>query len=528
MDDLPNELIIEIASYLEDPSLQSTVWSLANVNRRFYSLLIRSLYTAYSSYRGEPELFLRTISSASDLGHSVKYVSWDHNDGHRLSLASKTRSVSTTEQIASKLRTLGSPSAQELAPLFSHLVSAEIKFTDTFLCTLLLFTPNVKALEIANTKWWPNHTHWLKPVAENGHLFTHLTEANVCGPLRINNVLPLFTVPSLRVARLTNISVNRDRLRPGIAEEWETNQDYWKRLHKEGSFVEHLHVIQCYSGTVDVMKLLGVFHRLKLFSFDNCEGRTDADDMYSVLRACVRHNKSLESLRLRDWHEYADAYCLHPLRKFQNLKSLNIALPTFGVQRLSEEDPERLKNLLECLPVCLEELMLVANDIEGDQYSPCDEFVDTLLAVAPSVPSMLPNLRLLAITDWGPLLDIFPCQTQLTALESAFAINSIKFLSLPSLEFWGDCVYSLDHVEPDWVWVQPYQLETGKWLQDLNWGRAVSRLNVEVDDVEEDPDWLIVWSRIDTEGWGSQSIMDEYSSEQPIWYWNQLHPENQQ
>ncbi|KAF1847335.1 uncharacterized protein K460DRAFT_363425 [Cucurbitaria berberidis CBS 394.84] len=526
METLPDELVLEILGYLVAQELDRNrcfIWALSLVNKRFYRLLKSHLYGTYAFRLGHPESFLRTISSSSELAQCVKHITWGYQDSSYPFQFFDLLSIAEKERIAANIRAFGTVSANELADAFPDLTIGAHSHTadeQAYLSALLMFTPNIKVLDIAGfgVHSWKGSTHWLKPVADHAHLFANLVEVKVAGPMRIRHVLPLFTIPSLQTLKLDYLTTNREPAPLNTELPWGVDSESSQILREKGSFLKHFHVAHCYTGTADIIPLLKAFRCLKTFDFENVEGSEDKK-FQSLLISIVQHCSSLEALRLRDWSTVPDIGVLKVLRDLKDLHSLDLDVYCFFPRHEQTTDPEALTAFLRYLPRNVQHLALQANnDDDDDDDVPSNTFAHTLQTLAPTIRTSLPALRKLAIVDWDPLRCIFPCQIQLKDLQNAFAGAGVEFTSR-SGDTLGDDLVSLDYVEPGWVWVQSVSGENGTWLKDLENDEYM--LSCKTWGWEEEDEW--VWIYVDElPRLEPEMAMSQYLAEQPIWYWGEL------
>ena len=68
---------------------------------------------------------------------------------------------------------------------------------DEFLEVLLMFTPNVDTLVVADKVFWPEDKYWFMTVANHPDRFVHLKSINIHGPLSLEAIAYIFLLPSL-------------------------------------------------------------------------------------------------------------------------------------------------------------------------------------------------------------------------------------------------------------------------------------------------------------------------------------------
>ncbi|KAF1940471.1 hypothetical protein EJ02DRAFT_379657 [Clathrospora elynae] len=513
MDDLPNELILQIFNSLFVDGCHD-IWNLSRVDRRFNRLANDLTYNRYSCERGDPRLLIRTLASSKSLANCVKLVQWnfDH-DGDALK-SIRTLTPAECRQVEGKLVQLQSSPGEEGTN--SQTFSLEGRLA---LGTLLLFTPRIETLVVMMPSHGKEQESWIKPLVLHSRLFANLSRVVICGPLRIRDVLPLFTMPPLRHVDLSYVTIDRNR-----HQNWkDINEGVFHQLDQEGSSVEHFVVTQCYTDMVDILRLLKSFRGLKTFHFEHVEGGQRNDevvDVQTLLNGLLYQRNFLECLHLRDCRK-VDLSVLEVLKELEHLRYLNLDATNFFADYEDLTDPQLLSAFMRHLPNNLLKLSLQANDnIEGDGDAPSAPLGDALKAVAPTVRTLFPVLKELAIVGWDPLQGNFPCQTQLKLLQRAYAKSDVRFVSCPEPSAHEDNLHGLDNVEEGWVWIQAISEDEGKWMRSIE-GGWVNYRNVVCDDEEED--WVnISIINFDWPGYPGDAVVDEYSVEQPLWYWEKL------
>lgn len=528
MDSLPNEIILEILHYLSIDHRKSpgySLWDLALVNRRFHSLAVVGLYESYSCSLGHPPSFLRTIARAPNLATCVKHIDWNPDDKAAATLFDY-QSIATAAAIATRPSATAMTFRSFFAQPFFDVEAERIALTDLFLCVILFFTTNIETISISGVRQWTDYTYWLKPIALDRNHFTKLRELSVDGPLRLQNVSPLFTIPSIRTVRLSRITVHRDRVKRGVIKDWEEDDVFARKLQEDGCYVENLHVHECDQGTADVLSLVGLFHNLQTFDFDFYESTLNRGT--NITRAITdiftQHRDTLKTLRLHP-SGFMDTSVFKPLQQSAALRSLDISLwsliPTFT------DSPSAAATLLQGLPADLEQLTLSPTDLVDHMFGSFASFYDILLAIVPTIKQHFHALESLEVVGGDPLTESVPCQIQLHALHVAFNQVGIKFASLPGVIAPLDELHALDYVESEWVWVQPIDTYLGKWTYKIDTIEHCTSVYVS-DELKDD--WVYVSIEIGRRllGQRAEDEMNEYTVEQPIWYWEELQEKKRQ
>lgn len=306
LDQLPDELIMELLAHIEPWDLQ-TFHALNTTDRRFHRLSLRHLYSA--NIPRNPEKFLCTIALPPPLGSPelasfVEHFTWSgalipemlHED-KKLLLASQLASLEehgTVSGTATIVRNLRSPKL--LTASFWHLD------------LILLFTPRIKSVEVFDAWHWDDHKYWFSTLAANPNRMSNLSSITIHGPLRLENVLPLFSLPSLR--DLTLIEAVDMRRNLDTPFEWEDgNSPNLLTGDPERSCLERLTLRRsCInSGLVDYLPLQlpwlkaliweSADHELAVDPWEALDGVTFTKLIHNL---SLNQDSMLETLRIRD------------------------------------------------------------------------------------------------------------------------------------------------------------------------------------------------------------------------------------
>jgi hypothetical protein len=496
MEDLPNELVLEIFEYLFQTDVRY-LWNISLANRRLHRLAKELIYSTYSLDHGDPALFIRALASSPGLQDCVQDVSWDCRRKNNYTLVTSDAFQFGQDFTPSERRYLedkvGYGSSLGMAGLNQRFAFLG---EESYLGTFLMFTPKVQTITVAIPSKWNHHAFWFKS-ALTSPMFAHLKKACIVGPMRIQNILPLLLIPSLRTLELRNVEVNRNLVQQGVPFEWKTNGEIVRRIQSEGSDLEHIYLHGFSIEPTEILRLLKSIRSLKTFEFECMQGyNVDAKVYVNLLQGVMLHYKSLSSLSLTVGFTAADLSKLKALKDLEHLRFLEFELNEFDEPMMDVD----LRTFLGHLPSQLEELVLNFNFMQvyddDDTRMPPAESTDTLHSVAPMINTILPALKKLVVGGWDPLLGHFPCQTQLKAMHIDFANAGVEFVSRPRTpphtpvddKHEGLDLYALDYVEEDWLWVQ--------WIWNHDWIQSQSgspvnnwRINYLVSDGE---DWVMI------------------------------------
>ena len=525
MESLPDELLLNILDHLlpEVDHLRQnrcTTWALSRVSKRFHALLLDSRYRDYSFHLGDPALFLRTLSTSPNAAACVKRITWGFDEDEDRGLLSTSLSYEEKAHIVARLQAPGTGSARGLGRRFLRLDTTD---HPDYLSATLLLTPRVEKLIIRVPTNWPD-ANWLDPVIEHSNLLSSLSKVAIYGCRRINSIFPIVTLPSLRKFDLT---MTRDESEIEDATPASNNR-LSRRLQKEGSAIQNLLLLGTYQDLVALGFLAKSCRSLKSLELDYnaSESRKDQVAAYAVLNDLLsQHSTTLEHLRVNDvtWLSPSPVNTiLGSFDQLQYLRSLQLnfmsLLPREGVQDILST----LKDLLHNLP---DNLMQLTLSIDDDPDYPIKGFSDCLQAIVPTIPTSLPALRKFAVVDWDPLIGGFAYQSDLALFQDIFDKIGVEFVT-SAAKIDSNClnqIFCLDHVELGWSWIQPMAFcgEYFKWTYGIGDAHTIVTVDgCEIEDYEEEDGWVLI--DISQE---NDMVMDQYLTEQPVWYWEELQKE---
>ncbi|XP_014561298.1 hypothetical protein COCVIDRAFT_86758 [Bipolaris victoriae FI3] len=458
MEALPNELLLEIIKHLFLEAF-STALNIGLVNRRLHHLTNELLYSTYSLNRGNPALLIRTLASWPAHARRIKSLEWDCRPAHNNSLVTSDAfpfpgDLAPMER-CNIAKALCSKNPYETDDLNSVLMDAG---TDAYLNLFLSFAPDVCNIRIAIPSKWSYYRIWFTPALDL-RILSNLNKAYIAGPMRIRNVVPLFLLPSLRSLTLDHVAHDRNRVLPGTFK-WYQYDAAIQRLRKERSWVESFHLQKCSTDTVEIAQLMSLFGHLKTFEFEfTGHDKDEANTTIThFVHSIANQSNSLTSLFLKDFRLALDPTALKGLGKFEHMDFFLLDMTMMCGSYLQNTTVESLSSVLQHLPKRLQHLHLIANDPDGDELKPSTAFTEALHAIAPIMKSILPALHTIKIVDWDPLLGTFTCQTQVKAIQLAFAEIGVDFLWQPLdiviKESNENDIITWEGKEEGWVWIQ--------------------------------------------------------------------------
>jgi hypothetical protein len=258
LDSLPDELILGIVNLVDFPFLLR----LNLVNRRLHYL---TLELVYSNFPGRTAaLFLRTVAQSPswhNLAKLIKNIEWRMYLLPDREKAQNEVFETQRQAIAQAYRQLGHTGSLDVecvtqlrgTPLRQH----------WFLELFMSFLPNVESLKVYDSWYWDDHTYWFSNVAANP---SRLKNVEIDGPLRIQDVHPLLTIPSMRDLTLHQVVVPRRE--EGKEVPWE-HDDHRVQLDDASSEIESLQLFVSCLSTEILVELIGKFKYLRCFAYEH-------------------------------------------------------------------------------------------------------------------------------------------------------------------------------------------------------------------------------------------------------------------
>ncbi|USP77855.1 hypothetical protein yc1106_05129 [Curvularia clavata] len=466
---LPEELIVSILDCIETDDI-STLHALGGTSRRFQRLAISRLYSKF--YGEAPEQFLRTIAlSHPELADHVKEVVWFQT---YWSVSARQRCVSPEQRLllANKLQNtehnfeMSEPSVDLPGRFieFDHSREPHWWYLEFFLC----FTPRVQKLTVWDTWLWDDHSYWFLTVSMNPHRFENLSSITVHGPQRIENVVPLLTLPSIRKLELLQVVAMRQELGRTFA--WREGQGKSiADLLSSGSSLQQLILRASSIFFPDAIVILERLNKLKSLTYEYVDDelashRRESHEFPRIEDLRRLSNCPLEYLRIRSesvlerevvsslFATRVPVLEKHPL---QDLHTLDLGPcddssfwgTSFELHPLDTiRDP---RDIAEQLPDTLEVLR-----IKWDEYDKNEgvQLLECLEPFARAVASAS-NLKRIAIADWPALGGWFPHQERFSRLQRLFRSLGMD-LEVVGEEIDGEePLVTADDVEQGWLWV---------------------------------------------------------------------------
>jgi len=483
----PDELILFVLDQLDADDL-TTFRALNITSRRLHRLSLHRLYRRFPGYAPEP--FLGTIAlsepdKCQELANSVKEVVW-YQDYWKGPARRRMLSLADRHVLANKLQALGcilntTDVSMNLPARFISFFS-EYEMHWWYLEFFLFFTPKVERVYVEDVWQWDDHSYWFETIAANPVHFGNLKSITLYGPLRLENIVPLLTLPSIRELVLVQCVVMRQEL--GRHFSWtDGRDDYVGRRLAGGSSLEHLSLRESHIIFPSVMALLEKLDKLKSFTYDHFQNdlsfptyaRSHAIASLASMRA--RWTTSLERLRLHVervhevqeivWLLFYDSTPESRKPTFPKLRTLDIgpcSAETFLGFQLSPSDirvksirlrEEHVEHSVRAFPSTLENLCIqwgqeidTPKNLLGHHMS---QFLNYLRLFAEIATRLNYNLKRVAISDWPALAGWFPFPEGVDSLKKAYGELGMEFDVLYEEIVGQEPLVLRDDIEPDWL-----------------------------------------------------------------------------
>lgn len=258
------------------------------------------------------ERFLRSIACNPSLRNHVKKITWDNNTSNPVFASYGRISDLDRDLISQRLKHTGDY-GNHLASKFTSKEFRRSRIdSETYLEAMMAFTPRMELLKVDEAWTWDDHVYWFNCVHfKDPHPFSNLTEANVRGPLRIQNVAPLIFHEPMRKLTLWQVLIMR-REESGF--EWEmlgerSEMGFGAEFENQKSNIEHFHMEASFLSSEHVAAIIGVFKTLRSFTFEYETSELSARDDLAlhhsdIISALLPHRESLSFLRYVSEHVF--------------------------------------------------------------------------------------------------------------------------------------------------------------------------------------------------------------------------------
>lgn len=372
------------------------------------------------------------------------------------------------QHIITRLNQLCVPHGTDLAAQFDKFGRSEEYW---YAEVLMLFLPGLEVLEVRDSWLWDDHCYWFKSLSAfwNPLVGGGLRRVVVDGPLRVENVVPLLTVPTLRTLELAQVVVMR-------REGWRIFQ--WKVWEVERVLppgTSSLETLALRESYVELESLLPVLHgikTLKSFTYEHFPNdlsddsvRADELDRMALSRCLETQRASLEHLRVRDTSPFnaSSVASIFSACRFTLSRLHTLDIGPFNPTLYSSHGlDEAVGVLVSSFPLCLKSLRLKIASCPDDriklnEQKGLDAFLRALVGV---VASTRPSMEEVQIVEWDPMRGWFP--DDLPALQKAYADLSVRLGSSNGdvMDFYGAEPLLIDEVEEGWLLVTDLRLQS--------------------------------------------------------------------
>lgn len=476
LDTLPEELILAILAHIHT---LSALASLSLTNRRLQRLSLPCLYRAFPGRNSE--LFLRTISHHPGIAAHTKHAVWQQ----------ERRTVShisplEKQHITNRLNELCVPHGTDLTAQFTKFGKNDDYW---YFEILLLFMPSVEKVAVKESWLWDDHHYWFKSLSPffNPLCVSNLKKALIEGPIRIENIVPLLTIPTLRELELTQVTVmRREGYRVFQWSVWPVQ----KILPERGSNLEVLTLRESYVDLELLVPVLGGVKGLREFTYEHVPNdladetaQTHRVNTHALTACLSMHADSLEYVRVRDtepfdWGSMAE-YLFGAARgdtnahsTFPNLKTIDIGPAGIGTRSPLQSPSFPLQDIgPQVFPASLETLRIQpafhivfrpgSANAWTMQNLKCEVEADHLLRAQAYHFAHEDRRMKVQLVEWNPMLGWFP--DNLAALQHFFFNLGLRLESIPGAVagfYDAEPLLMDDGSEEGWVVVTDLHLAT--------------------------------------------------------------------
>lgn len=460
---LPEELLLAILSHITS---FPTLLALARTSRLFHRLTTPYLYHTFPGTNSE--LFLRTTSHSPRLASYTRKAVWRQQ---RRTLP--CIDVLEKAHIVTRLNELAVPHGTDLSAYFDKYGRSDEYW---FFEVVVLFLPAVEELEVEQSWLWDDHHYWFKSLSRffNPLCGGGLRRAMLEGPMRIENIVPLLTIETLRDLELTQVTImRREGYRVFQWAMWPVE----RVLPARSSKLERLVLRESYVLPDTLVSVLKGIEGLREFEYEHVpndlwDGDFPVDFPFSAtLGPCMElHAHSLERIRVREaaalaasWthsvsgllgHSVDDSGDKFSVPEYPLLRTLDIGTHTpSALVLLSRHANESARKMVNDLPPGLEKLRM---RIDGDKA----RIAPFLITLARTVVLFRPQLKTIEVVDWDPTLGWYPCNVSM--LLNIYSELGLRFVSVAGdvQDIYGaEPLLTDEDTEPGWVLVTDLRLD---------------------------------------------------------------------
>ncbi|KAF3033413.1 hypothetical protein E8E12_001389 [Didymella heteroderae] len=471
---LPEELVLAI---LSDVHNLSALAKLSLTNHRLHRLGLPFLYRVFPGRNSE--LFLRTVAHHPALAAHTRKAVWQQE-------RKTVPHISPLEKqhIINRLNELCVPHGTDLSAHFAKFGKNDDYW---YFEVLLLFMPNVEVVQVKDSWLWDDHHYWFKSLSPffNPLCVSRLKRVLIEGPMRIENIVPLLTLPSLKVLELTQVTVmRREGYRVFQWSVWPAR----RVLAERSSALEVLTLRQSYIDLDLLVPIALGIKSLKAFTYEhvpNDLADEAAAEVHRIntaaLASCLNmHAHSLEHIRVRDTQpvdclfvaDYlfgappadANAQPVFPNLKITDIGPAGEGRPLSNVSFRNLSPPRALPASLEILRVKVaEHLEFQPGSVNSwaTETSKAESDIELFLHRLASNLAHEKRFLRVEVVEWNPILGWYP--NSLPALQRLYVDVGLRLESVAGEEADFYDVEPLlvdDESEEGWVVVTDLHLAT--------------------------------------------------------------------
>lgn len=428
LDQLPEELLLEILTHIDH---HPTLLALSKTSTRLHRLTLPRLYHSFPGRNSE--LFLRTISHSPAFAAHTKTAVWHQERKTRVPLID----VLEKQHIITRLNELAVPHGIDLAAQYAKYGKNDDYW---WFEVLLLFLPNLEHVYVCDSWLWDDHHYWFKSLSPffNPLSVSTLKSARLDGPMRIENIVPLLTIDTLRSLELTQVIVMRTERDRGFQwEEWPLD----RVLTARSSWLEHLCLRESYIEPETLAPIMQGIKALRSFTYEHV--RNDLTDESEgtphftiATHPCLSyHAHSLETVRIREpseiWFFRVGMLLDRPSGHGMNVGDWDepayprLCTVDIGPQPVYPSAPgdydRHVRALVKQLGGVERLRIKLFSDMGGEEYF--------LPALARAITLYNPSLKTVELVEWDPLRGWYP--SELPMLQRMYAELGLTLSSVP-------------------------------------------------------------------------------------------------
>ena len=428
---LPEELLLEILTHVNGHP--PTLLALSKTSTRLHRLAAPHLYHSFPGRNSE--LFLRTISHSPAFAANAKTAVWHQERKTHVPLID----VLEKQHILTRLNELAVPHGTDLAAQYAKYGKSDDYW---WLEVLLLFLPNLEHVHVCESWLWDDHHYWFKSLSPffNPLSRSTLKSARLDGPMRIENIIPLLTIDTLRTLELTQVTVmRREGYRVFQWALWPEDQV----LPPRSSRLEHLCLRDSYVEAETLAPIMQGIKALRSFTYEHVPN--DLTDEYEGFldfttdsHPCLSyHAHSLESVHIREqteiWFFKIGMLLDRPSPPNRGTNEVDWYKPAYPHLHTVDIGPQ---NVYPMPPGEYDpHASVLVRQLGGVERlrikltSPMGREEDFLSALARAIALYNPSLKTVELIEWDPLLGWYP--SKFTMLQRIYTELGLQLLSVP-------------------------------------------------------------------------------------------------